>query len=58
LAHELQLDVIAEGIETKEQAAYLKSLDCQYGQGYLFSMPLQGDEVAAFLVANGSAPLA
>lgn len=40
LAQALNLDVIAEGIETKEQAAYLFSLGCSMGQGYYFSKPL------------------
>jgi diguanylate cyclase (GGDEF)-like protein/PAS domain S-box-containing protein len=52
LARELKMDVIAEGIETEEQAAYLKVLDCPYGQGYLFSKPLRANEVAEFLSAN------
>src|SRR5205085_1886326 len=37
LAHNLGLDVIAEGIETPEQLAQLTALQCEYGQGYLFS---------------------
>jgi diguanylate cyclase (GGDEF)-like protein/PAS domain S-box-containing protein len=54
LAHELGMDVIAEGIETEEQVAYLKLLGCQYGQGYLFSIPLPANEVDAFLGSNGN----
>jgi diguanylate cyclase (GGDEF)-like protein len=54
LAHELKKEVIAEGIETEEQAADLKRLDCQYGQGYLFSEPLPADEVTTFLSAFGN----
>jgi diguanylate cyclase len=40
LAHTLGLDVIAEGVETGEQLDTLRSLGCNYGQGYLFSQPI------------------
>ena len=40
LAHILNMDVIAEGIETTSQLAELKLLKCEQGQGYLFSKPL------------------
>jgi diguanylate cyclase (GGDEF)-like protein/PAS domain S-box-containing protein len=40
LAHNLSLDVIAEGIETEKQAEILNNIDCNYGQGYLFSKPV------------------
>jgi diguanylate cyclase (GGDEF)-like protein/PAS domain S-box-containing protein len=40
LAQNLKLEVIAEGIETPEQAAHLQNLNCQCGQGYYFSRPL------------------
>lgn len=45
LAHVLGLDAIAEGIETPQQRDILRSLDCEYGQGYLFSRPLDGQGV-------------
>jgi hypothetical protein len=46
------MDVIAEGIETKEQLVLLQSLDCNYGQGYLFSRPVPAEKADAFLGAD------
>ena len=40
LAHNLGMDVIAEGVETIEQLAQLKALNCKYGQGNFFSKPI------------------
>ena len=45
LARNLGMECIAEGIETEEQHQQLKALGCEYGQGYLFSRPV--DDVAA-----------
>jgi diguanylate cyclase (GGDEF)-like protein len=45
LAHGLGMDVTAEGVETPEQLARLKTLGCEMGQGYLFSRPV--DQKAA-----------
>jgi EAL domain-containing protein (putative c-di-GMP-specific phosphodiesterase class I) len=39
LAQNLGMEVIAEGVETTEQLTQLRSLNCQYAQGYLFSHP-------------------
>ncbi|MBE9032531.1 bifunctional diguanylate cyclase/phosphodiesterase [filamentous cyanobacterium LEGE 11480] len=41
LANSLGVSTIAEGIETQEQLDHLQSLNCQYGQGFLFSQPLK-----------------
>ena len=41
LAENLGMDVIAEGVETPEQLALLRSLGCQYAQGYYFSKPVE-----------------
>ncbi|WP_233864562.1 sensor domain-containing protein [Paraburkholderia adhaesiva] len=49
LAHELQLQVIAEGVETSSQFAFLRERDCDELQGYYFSPPLPGDDIAALL---------
>ena len=51
LAHRLNMDVIAEGLETPEQLLKLRSLPCEYGQGYLFSKPLAGESAAALLTS-------
>ncbi len=40
MAHQLNLAVIAEGIETPEQQGFLQSIGCDYGQGYWFSKPI------------------
>jgi diguanylate cyclase (GGDEF)-like protein/PAS domain S-box-containing protein len=49
LAHSLNLQVIAEGVETKEQWALLKEQGCDHGQGYLFSKPLALPELETLL---------
>jgi len=43
------LDIIAEGIETREQADFLGEIGCPSGQGYFYSKPLPTDEFAAWL---------
>ncbi|MDX8325876.1 EAL domain-containing protein [Agrobacterium fabacearum] len=49
LAGSLGIDVIAEGVETGEQAAFLRAAGCPYGQGYYFSRPVQADAIEAML---------
>lgn len=49
LAHALDLQVIAEGIETRDQAGFLLVQHCEFGQGYLYSRPLRLAELAAHL---------
>ncbi|SDX38446.1 PAS domain S-box-containing protein/diguanylate cyclase (GGDEF) domain-containing protein [Allochromatium warmingii] len=50
LGHSLGLNVLAEGVESSEQADYLLALGCDAIQGYLISRPLPVDEITAFLV--------
>ncbi len=52
LAHNLNMSVTAEGIETVEQLAQLKALQCDYGQGYFFLPPMGRAEVERLLAAN------
>lgn len=49
LAHALEMDTIAEGIETIFQLEKLKVLGCEYGQGYLFSQPLDAQSATDLL---------
>ena len=45
LAKHMNLDVVSEGIELQEQADFLKDLECQYAQGYLFSKPMSVEDM-------------
>lgn len=49
LAQNLGIDVIAEGVETEEQAMKLQSLGCHRGQGYFFAKPMDGSTVPALI---------
>jgi diguanylate cyclase (GGDEF)-like protein len=51
LARQLGMGVIAEGVETPQQAKHLKALDCPHAQGYLFSRPLTATEARAYLAS-------
>lgn len=52
MAKSLNLSVVAEGIEDREQLAYLKTFGCNLGQGYFFSKPLQNDIMLEFYRNN------
>jgi diguanylate cyclase (GGDEF)-like protein len=52
LGHNLGMDIVAEGVETTEQLRRLRSLRCEYGQGYLFSKPVAADLAEALLQEN------
>lgn len=50
----LDLETIAEGVESEEQAVQLQALGCSYGQGFLFSKPLRVTDCEELLTANTS----
>ena len=52
LAHSLDMTVVAEGIETEDQLTRLRACDCDFGQGYLFSRPLDPACLPAYLGAS------
>jgi diguanylate cyclase (GGDEF)-like protein/PAS domain S-box-containing protein len=45
LGHQLGMKVVAEGIQSLEHVAKLRGMGCEYGQGFFFSHPVDGDEV-------------
>ncbi|MEG4391246.1 EAL domain-containing protein [Microcoleus sp. BROC3] len=52
LAHALGMDVIAEGVETAQQLAKLRSIGCEYGQGYFFAKPLPSQAATALMASE------
>ena len=55
MAHSLQLTVVAEGVETEDQLAFLRGQRCDEMQGFLFSRPVYADAFEELLVANRKA---
>jgi diguanylate cyclase (GGDEF)-like protein len=51
LAQNLGMDVVAEGVETEDQLRLLQKLECENGQGYLFSTPLGGRQLEQFIAS-------
>jgi len=49
LAENMGMEVVAEGVETLSQLTQLRKLNCKYGQGYLFSRPVDADSVTAWI---------
>ena len=56
LAQNLGMDVVAEGVETEDQLKLLRKLECQNGQGYLFSTPLGGRQLEKFIATYNLEP--
>jgi len=54
MAHKLGLKVVAEGVETSEQATLLRTAKCDYVQGYLYSRPLPPEEFNRFLLSGST----
>jgi EAL domain-containing protein (putative c-di-GMP-specific phosphodiesterase class I) len=54
MAHSLALTVVAEGVETAEQLAFLRLAGCDGLQGFLLSAPLSAHEASALLHASAS----
>ncbi|TMG78679.1 MAG: EAL domain-containing protein, partial [Betaproteobacteria bacterium] len=52
LARRLGVPVIAEGVETEEQLALVRELGCEFAQGYFFSRPIPGSQMAALLAKS------
>jgi EAL domain-containing protein (putative c-di-GMP-specific phosphodiesterase class I) len=55
IARNLKLSVVAEGVDTKEQAANLRQMGCQIAQGYLYSKPLPKATFQPLLTSFGKA---
>jgi len=49
LARDMNIGVIAEGLETANQLVQIKALNCEFGQGYLFSKPIPGTQALALI---------
>ncbi len=58
LARTLAIDVVAEGVETVQQVEHLKTLNCEMGQGYLFSKPLGVEAATRYLQQQMESTLA
>jgi diguanylate cyclase (GGDEF)-like protein len=52
LARNLGMEVVAEGVESQDQLACLKALNCEYAQGYLFSRPLTAADASRFIESD------
>jgi EAL domain-containing protein (putative c-di-GMP-specific phosphodiesterase class I) len=54
LGQTLNLNIVAEGVETESQVRFLKSCGCNIAQGYLYSPPLPAKEMESWLYQHGN----
>ena len=52
MAHSLQLEVVAEGVESEQQLDFLRKHGCDYAQGHLFGDPVTAEEFGTLLIAE------
>lgn len=55
IAHNLKLNIVAEGIETKQQQQFLHEQGCQTGQGFIYSRPVSPDKIIGMLQQKADA---
>jgi diguanylate cyclase (GGDEF)-like protein/PAS domain S-box-containing protein len=56
IGHQLRMSVVAEGVESPAQAAFLREIGCDQLQGYLFGTPVPAEQVPALLSRHGRPP--
>jgi diguanylate cyclase (GGDEF)-like protein len=56
MAHLLNMEIVAEGVETNNHFHYLNDYGCEYGQGYYFSKPLSAEDADIFLDSGMMVP--
>lgn len=52
LAKSMQMDVVAEGIETTQQETFVRTVGCQYAQGYLLGRPIPADDLRTLMISQ------
>jgi len=57
LAHNLNMQVVAEGIENEQTMDLLKDMGCDYGQGYFIARPMPAEKIPTFLQSINGEPL-
>ncbi len=52
MAKNLDMKIVAEGIETVQQASFIKETNCYYGQGYYFEKPMRKEDFIKLIIEN------